>query len=109
MASFPDFGASQGQGLAGPALGRQGIPQQGVVNTQPTTDEALSEIIAMIQGGQVGGERFMEFLSLLASSMMEQNEQQPAGPPAGPQQAPAGPEPYSPGLGGSPSIQDLLG
>lgn len=82
-----------GQGLSAPALARQGIPQ-GVVPTGAPSSEALSEIVAMLRGGQVGAERMMELLSLLAAQTVPQMQQ--GGPP---QQA----------AGGQASIASLLG
>jgi hypothetical protein len=106
-----------GQGLAGPALQRQGIPE-GVVPSGAPDQEALSEIMAMLQGGEVGAERFLQLLSLLAGSTVPQMdpgpEQQPQ-PPQDPMEAMLGgmgaPQgaPMGPGGGGQPSIADLLG
>tara|TARA_R110002020_G_scaffold121916_3_gene277055 strand:+ start:43268 stop:43477 length:210 start_codon:yes stop_codon:yes gene_type:complete len=38
-------------------------------------EEAMAEIVAMLRGGQVGAERFIELLALLTGSMM--GSQQP--------------------------------
>jgi hypothetical protein len=79
-----------GGGLAAPARDRQGIPQGGVVDTQPNPEEVLSEVIQMLRGGQAGAERFMELLGLLAGASLPnlnpqaQSQPQPEGPaPAG--------------------------
>lgn len=106
-----------GQGLAGPALQRQGIPEGVVPSGAPDTN-ALSEIMSMLQGGEVGAEKFIQLLSLLAGSTVPQMDgqqpQQPQ-PPQDPmaallggQGAPQG-APMGPGGGRQPSITDLLG
>jgi|TARA_A100001518_G_C1220274_1_gene64256 hypothetical protein len=60
--------------------------------------QAMSEIIAMLRGGQVGAERFIQLLSLLAASTM-----QGAGAP--PQQVPQQAQQQQP----PPDITALLG
>lgn len=103
-----------GQGLAGPALQRQGIPEGGVVPTAAPDTQALSEIMSMLQGGEVGAERFMQLLSLLAGGVVPQMDQ-PQQPPQ--EQLPEDPMaalfggqggPARPTAGGA-SIADLLG
>lgn len=105
----------QGQArLSEPALAQQGIPQS-VIPTDAPDEEALNEIIQMLRGGQVGAERLMQLLSLLAASTMQQPQGAPGGPPGGapgPQPGPpqGGGAPQAPqGGGGQPSIRQLLG
>lgn len=74
------YGPSRGgSGLAAQALSQQGIPQ-GVVPAGAPDPAAMSEIIQQLRAGQVGGERFLMLLSLLAGSTLP-------GMQAGPQQA----------------------
>ena len=119
-----------GQGLAGPALQRQGIPEV-VAPTMAPGDEALSEIIQMLRGGQAGSEKFIQLLGLLAGSTLPQMDGGGMPPQQGPSEeemmmqamgggggmggpmpqgpmGPMGPEPGMMGPGG-PSIEDLLG
>lgn len=94
------YGDRGGAGLAGPARNRQGIPQEGVVPRQPTSEEALSELVQMLRGGQVGADRMLELLSMLAGAAAPQM-------PAAPQQAQQGqPQQQPQGAG---SIAALLG
>lgn len=73
--------AGQGSaGLAAPALAVQGIPQPGIMPTAPADAQALSELVQMLKGGQVGAERFLQLLSLLAGSAVPQMDQQAGGP-----------------------------
>lgn len=108
-----------GSGLAAPALAAQGIPQPMGMGIDSAPDAAaISELMAMLKGGQVGAEKFMQLLSLLASAtvptmdpgpeqgmlmdpMMEEMMMAQGGGPA-----PMGPPPM--GGGGSPSIEQLL-
>lgn len=70
MALHPQTRGGSGLGQAGAVASRQGIPQEGIMPSAPIDSEALSEIIQMLRGGQVGAERFMQFLSLLAESTL---------------------------------------
>ena len=78
---------------ASPSQGLLSVPQGGIVPTGAPDDEALSEIIQMIRGGQVGAERFMEVLGLLTSQTVPELGQ--AGQPQE--------------QGAPPSITELLG
>lgn len=94
-------GPAAGRGsaeLAAPALAVQGIQAPGIIPTAPPETQALSELVQMLKGGQVGAERFLELLSLLASSAAPQMD-----PRGGPQQG--GP----PGMAGPGDIAGLLG
>jgi hypothetical protein len=63
--------------------------------TAPTQqDQAMGEIVAMLKGGQVGAERFVELLSVLSSGLLGQNVQ------AADQPAPADPNSIAGLLGG---------
>jgi len=78
-----------GGGLAAPALAGQGIPEPAAAPAAAApTDAALSEIVQMLRGGQVGAERFMELLSLLTQSTLPQLQQAGMQAPQ-PQQSPA--------------------
>ena len=89
----PGSVANGGGALAGPALQRQGIKEPGVDAPMATGDpRALSEAMKMLRGGQVGADRFMAVLELLAGQILPQVGQ---GQPSQPQ-APA-------------SIRDVLG
>lgn len=68
-----------------PSQGPLSVPQ-GVIPTDPTGgEEILSELLKMLKGGQVGADRFMEVLGLLARQTLPNMDQGPQGP-QGPQQ-----------------------
>ena len=75
----PGIGYGMRGGPAGAPSDPTGSPQPGVFPQQSLTgmpdEEALAEIVAMLRGGQVGAERFIELLALLTGSMM--GSQQP--------------------------------
>lgn len=78
-------GPAAGRGsaeLAAPALAVQGIQAPGIIPTAPPETQALSELVQMLKGGQVGAERFLELLSLLAGQAVPQMDSQPGGPQA---------------------------
>lgn len=86
------YAGGGGAGLAGPAASRQGIPQPGVTPAPAPDEQVLSELIQMLRGGQVGAEKFLQLLELLAGSTVPQMGQpgQPQGPQQiGPQAGPA--------------------
>lgn len=70
-----------GAALAAPALAGQGIPQPGVMPAGGVDPQALSELVQMLRGGQVGAERMLELLSLLAGASVPQMDQAPQGAP----------------------------
>ena len=87
-----------GSGFISPSPPSQGplsVPQGGIIPGGAPSPEALSEIVQMLRGGQVGAERFLEVLELLTAQTLPQLDQQQ-------QQAPQGP-------GGPPPITELLG
>jgi hypothetical protein len=86
-----------GGGLAASTLGRQGIPAP-LDTGAPVEEEALSEIMMMLRGGQFGAERFLQLLNLLAQSTIPGMGGEAPNEAAGP----GGPS-------AAPSIQGLLG
>lgn len=90
MPHIPTSGGGQGfiGSPAPPAQGALSVPQA-VVPTSVPSDEAMSDIVQMLRGGQVGAERFLEVLGLLAGSTLPQMD--------------------APAQQGPPSIQELLG
>lgn len=65
----------------GMGVGSGSPPSLSPVQTPNQSDQAMSEIVSMLRGGQVGAERFVELLSVLSSSLLGQQsspEQQSA-------------------------------
>lgn len=97
-----------GGGLAGRSLSRQGIPQQGVVpGAGAPDDETLSEALKMLRGGQVGAEKFLQLLALLAGSTLPQMQQ--GGRQEQPRRQGRDRQARGGARGGGASIQGLLG
>ena len=99
----PGIGYGMGGGPAGAPSDPTGMPQPGVMTSSLSASpdqQAMCEIIAMLRGGQVGAERFIQLLSLLAASTMQG---QGAGAP--PQQVPQQAQQQQP----PPDITALLG
>lgn len=86
------YGDMGGGGPAASTLQRQGIPQALGMESQsmPGEAEALSEAMKMLRGGQVGAERFLAVLELLAGQLLPQMGGGQGGQPQAPQQAPQG-------------------
>lgn len=61
-------GGSRGSGLAGQALARQGVPEEVMPGGMSADSEAISEVLQMLKGGQVGADRLMQLLAMLAAS-----------------------------------------
>lgn len=89
-------GGGQGFGSAPNPLAPSPVPQG------PQEGDAMADIIAMLRGGQVGAEKFVELLAHLAASTLGQ---QGGGPQQQPQEQPQGQE----AGGGASSITSLLG
>ena len=70
----PASSGGRAAALAAPALAQQGIPETLLPQAAPT-EQALSELLRMIRGGQAGAERTLELLSLLAASTVPQMDQ----------------------------------
>lgn len=105
------YGTAGGSGLAAPALAAQGIPQPlgvGQLSTAPKGDE-LGELLAMLKGGQVGSDRFLELLSLLAGASLPMMDQMQGGPQMDPVEAAMAGQGAGPaGPAGPPDIQALM-
>lgn len=94
MADIRDLFAGGGGGQPTPAAQQSGIPQEVIPSGAPG-EEVLSEALKMLRSGQIGAERFLELLSLLAGSVLggdDGNQPQP-----------------QPQLSAEPSIQELFG
>jgi len=64
-----------------------GPPPTPAAPAPPSTDGAMSEIIRMLKGGQVGAEKMIELLSILTANTL--------GPQGGPAEQPAPADPAS--------------
>ena len=84
----PSGGGSGFISPSSPSQGLLSVPQPGIMPGGTPSPEALSEIVQMIRGGQVGAERFLEVLDLLARqtapASLGGQQQGPAGAPPSP-------------------------